>query len=105
MKCLRCGHCCFHYMVVIVKPGIIPTGEITDADMLTFKPSDEYCPHFEWESEGVGKCIIHDEPFFKYTPCHRHKQVEYEESDCRSGEYFNNPKNIELKQRLCGMNI
>ena len=84
MKCLRCGHCCVNYDVIIIKNGDLPISE----DNVVHKPSGERCPHLRGDSPGAYSCAIHDHPEYKQTPCFDFTQVEDSVDDpCRMGVY------------------
>jgi Fe-S-cluster containining protein len=81
MKCLRCGYCCIHYNVIIVKPGY---KRITRASLI-YKPGGQHCPHLVF-NKAIATCVIHDKPFYKRTPCFEFTQIEASpEDDCRIG--------------------
>lgn len=81
MKCLRCGYCCIHYDVIIVKPGY---KRITK-NSLIHKPSGQWCPHLVF-TDDKASCAIHEMPFYKRTPCFDFTQIEESlECECRIG--------------------
>jgi hypothetical protein len=83
MNCLRCGYCCVHYPVAILK----------DADRgpsdknLQMKEGGVRCPHLVGGVVGELECAIHNKKFYKDTPCFMHVQVERGSTHCRMGEY------------------
>lgn len=84
MKCLHCGYCCIQYSAIIVdnpKLGIILSN-------LSPKISGVKCKHLQGESPGNYKCAIHHYSWYKDTPCAEFTQVEYNDSNCRMGEYI-----------------
>ena len=85
MKCLRCGHCCINYDVIIVKdPSLGPI-----MGNLEHKPSGKRCPHLRGDIPGEFSCKIHDEPWYQETPCAQFSQIESSIDDpCRMGEYL-----------------
>ena len=109
MICLNCGYCCMMLDVIIISPKAIDTLNITSLSEI---PYDEFekltehketgiaCPHLTYENDKY-LCRIHDKPWFKETPCHRHVQIEDSNSNCRTGNYINSDGNflkIKLKQ-------
>jgi hypothetical protein len=86
MRCLRCGHCCMHYLVVIVddpKKGIDPD------NLIVHEGNGVKCKHLVGDKQGEYSCGIHDEPWYDETPCYQFTQVESDESTpCRMGEYI-----------------
>ena len=83
MKCLRCGYCCIKYDVMIVdKPKL----GIKEGNVL-HKPSGKKCQHLRG-SKGKYSCAIHNEKFFKKTPCASHGQIEHGDTNCRMGDYI-----------------
>ena len=73
MKCLRCGYCCLNSLVVIV---VDPKLGITKGNLKAINLKEEKCPHLEGEKPGEYNCKIHDEPWYKETPCYSHGQIE-----------------------------
>ena len=94
MICLRCGHCCKAYMVVIVddpEKGI-------DEDNLICNDGSNQCKHLQGNSPGKYSCAIHDMSWYKKTPCFQHGQIEQSPNDpCRLGEFM--LKRIQLKKK------
>lgn len=88
MICLRCGYCCIKSMVIIVKD---PKKGIKENNLIP-KKSDEICPHFVGEKCGEYSCAVHDEPWYKDSPCFSHGQIEQGNTNCRMGEYLLNNK-------------
>jgi len=85
MKCLRCGYCCFMYMVVIVDDPIKGVAE----DNLKCKNDPCRCQHLLGDKPGEYSCIIHDEPWYSETPCYQHGQTELSPgTPCRMGKYL-----------------
>ena len=58
MLCQRCGLCCFN-MWVVIRVG----------DKAVAKPGDICCPHLKLGSDNKMTCAVHDEPWYKDTPC------------------------------------
>lgn len=84
MICLRCGYCCTNSVVVIVddpKKGI-------REDNLKVKHSGERCQHMRGNKVGEYSCSIHNEKWYKKTPCAQHGQIESCNSDCRMGAFI-----------------
>lgn len=50
--------------------------------------SDGPCPHLLGEKPGKYSCAIHNEPWYKETPCFKHSQIEAKDSSCRMGTYI-----------------
>jgi hypothetical protein len=85
MRCLRCGHCCHKYAVIIVDDPDKPISE----DNLTAHMGDGPCKHLRGDTPGAYACSIHAKPWYNQTPCFSHGQVEYSPDDnCRLGEYI-----------------
>ena len=84
MQCLRCGYCCIKYEVIIIadpKKGV-------KEDNMVAKHTDDKCPHLVGDSPGAYACAIHDESWYKGTPCYSHGQIEVSPDDeCRMGRY------------------
>lgn len=82
MICLQCGYCCKTAFVIIVdKPelGLIDTN-------LILAPNP--CKHLGFK-DGLYSCAVHDEPWYKKTPCAAHGQIERKvNTPCRMGEYL-----------------
>lgn len=88
MRCLRCGHCCLSYMVVIVvDPDIGPE---TEENLRAINLAEERCPHLVGDGPPYT-CAVHELPWFKQTPCATHGQIErYDDELCRIGNYVLN---------------
>jgi hypothetical protein len=85
MKCIRCGYCCIHYDVIIVADPKLGIQE----DNIHHKPSGVKCPHLTGDVPGEYTCAVHNEPWYKETPCYDFGQIEESENDiCRIGKYF-----------------
>lgn len=82
MQCLRCGYCCTKPWVVIVidpKRGLVK-GNIKALDGKT------PCPHLRGDTPGSISCAVHNEKWYKKTPCFSHGQIEEKPTDeCRMG--------------------
>ena len=87
MICLRCGHCCENYWVVIVDdPSIGP--ELTNLKCIGQK-GPERCQHLVGDTPGEFSCAVHDEPWYEETPCAGHGQIERSSKDeCRMGRHI-----------------
>lgn len=84
MKCLRCGHCCINYDVVIL---IDPDKGLTEENV-EHKPSGVRCRHLQGDTPGKFACAIHEHPLYKKTPCWQFTQVESNpNTPCRIGQY------------------
>jgi hypothetical protein len=85
MICLRCGHCCKHYAVVVVKDSEKGISE----DNLIARPGDGTpCPHLRGDKPGDYSCAIHEKEWYKETPCFAHGQIESRSTNCRLGEFI-----------------
>jgi len=88
MKCLRCGHCCIHYDVIIVKPEHVDLPNLNSQVPLMHKESGKECPHLSWDGD-TAICGVHDKTWYKKTPCFNHVQIERSiDNPCRLGEYI-----------------
>ena len=93
MICLRCGHCCFMYGAVVMKDpslGIVKGNAV-------FKPAGEKCLHLRGKTKGEYSCAIHDEGFYKQTPCFCFGQTEPGDTNCKMGERVMGKKKIKWK--------
>lgn len=93
MKCMRCGYCCHHHLVVVVHPRVVAEDlridELPEADLM-FLDGTEPCPFVSWE-EDEAICSIHHYKWYVETPCFSHGQIEQSVNDlCRLGEYVRN---------------
>jgi hypothetical protein len=93
MKCLKCGHCCKFYSVVIVlDPDKIKGNSIGEEDVDNFAVHDGMgvpCPHLRGNEAGKYSCAIHDKPWYGETPCAQFGQIESSpDEDCRVGRYI-----------------
>lgn len=85
MKCLRCGHCCIAYDVIILDDASRGLVE----DNIKHKPSGERCQHLVGDKPGAYSCAIHGHPDYDKTPCADFAQVESSvDDDCRVGVYM-----------------
>jgi hypothetical protein len=84
MICLRCGHCCVAYMVVVVddpENGPVP-GNVVGHE------GNCRCKHLVGDEPGQLSCAVHGRPWYAETPCASHGQIEQSPEDpCRMGEY------------------
>ena len=62
-----------------------------------FKSAGEKCFHLKGESKGGYSCAIHDEGFYKQTPCFHFGQSENGDSTCKMGERVMARKKITWK--------
>lgn len=83
MKCLRCGYCCKTSCVVIV---LDPKKGIAKSNLKALNLLEEPCPHLRGDIPGEYSCAIHNEKWYKKTPCYSHTQIEQKDSFCRIGE-------------------
>jgi hypothetical protein len=51
-----------------------------------FKPAGEKCPHLKGNTRGEYSCAIHDEGFYRQTPCFHFGQTEPRDANCKMGE-------------------
>jgi hypothetical protein len=99
MQCLRCNYCCRHLAVTVVKdptkvnPKEDFSGNFPEENTITLMGDGTPCPHLKGNHVGGYSCAIHHYPWYRYTPCFAHTQVETKNSPCRTGEHF-------LKQSL-----
>lgn len=85
MKCLRCGYCCLQSFVVIV---LDPKKGAVEGNLRAIDATKERCPHLRGGGPGEYGCAVHEESWYRGTPCFSHSQVERQDSDCRMGVYF-----------------
>ena len=86
MICLNCGHCCKHYMVVIVDD---PEKGIVEGNLIVKEGDGTLCKHLRGDKPGKYSCAIHDYPWYKDTPCFAYGQIESSPDDeCRLGAYL-----------------
>jgi len=105
MICLRCGYCCF-YFVVIVKPESVKedleVDNLCEEDLIGLDSSTK-CPHLSWDKiTDNAVCAIHHHNWFEDTPCGRHNQeVETSKSEfCRIGKHMRDDKNVDVWKKL-----
>lgn len=84
MRCLRCGYCCTHYPVAIVKD---PEKGIDEKNIILHS-GKKPCIHLKGDKPGEYSCAVHEYPWYKETPCFSHTQIESKDSDCRIGVYM-----------------
>jgi hypothetical protein len=83
MICLHCGYCCKSMMVIIVdKPQLGPI----ESNLIFHEGTGKPCKHLRGEKPGEYECNIHNEKWYKETPCFAFTQFERKESPCRLGE-------------------
>ena len=86
MKCLRCGYCCHCLAVIIVDD---PTKGPTDGNLIVHHGKIKPCKHLTGSKPGEFSCAVHDEPWYRKTPCFSHGQISASPDDvCRMGEAF-----------------
>ena len=85
MICLRCGHCCINYMVVIVDD---PDKGISDDNIICHPGDGTPCKHLEGAEVGKYSCRIHDKKWYKKTPCFSRGQIERGNTECRMGRFI-----------------
>lgn len=91
MRCLRCGHCCTHYIVAIVKdPSIdFDANDPKSYDNITTHEGNGPCPHLRGDKPGEYICSIHDKPWYRQTPCYAYGQIEDNPNrECRTGKHI-----------------
>ncbi len=84
MKCLRCGHCCKTYSVMIIDD---PEKGITEDNIIHHEGKGP-CKHLIGDKPGNYSCSIHHYSWYEETPCSSHGQIERRDSNCRMGEYI-----------------
>lgn len=85
MICLRCGHCCFNYEVIIIDDPDIGL----DPNNIKEKHTGDRCQHITGDVCGEYSCSIHDKLWYDQTPCWQHGQIEKSaDTHCRMGVYF-----------------
>jgi hypothetical protein len=92
VKCLRCGRCCTQLDVMIINPKLIRTDgtvDSSDAESMIKKPAGIRCPHLLYRDE-VAVCTIHNQPFYRGTPCDRFEQFGPDDGICVMGNYLKN---------------
>lgn len=89
MKCFRCGYCCTTLLVVIV---IDPKKGCTEDNLKAINALEERCPHLIGDKPGRYSCAIHNESWFKETPC---AQYQSHVQKCRMGEFLLEKKNVQ----------
>lgn len=84
MICLRCGHCCIAYDVMIVDD---PAKGLR-VDNTLYKPAGQRCKHLLGDKPRDYSCAIHFCGWYKRTPCYNHRQIEATvKDDCRIGAF------------------
>jgi hypothetical protein len=98
VKCLRCGNCCTHYLVVIVdepEKGLSEDNVICHDPDLTNHTNGVPCKHLRGDKPGEYSCFVHNHPWYNETPCFDFGQVESSpDRVCRMGEYILGKDNI-----------
>ena len=97
MKCIRCGYCCFHLDVIIIKPEYIDDFNPNDIELehkVMHKKCGENCPHLKIDNNSLKTtCTVHQKDWYSSTPCYSHYVMGDENKPCRVGEYY-----LKLKQ-------
>ncbi len=71
-----------------------PKKGIVEGNIKEHRGQGVECQHLIEEEPGKFSCAVHDESWYKKTPCFSHGQIEQSVEDvCRLGEYI-------LKQKL-----
>lgn len=83
MKCVRCGYCCFQYVVVVIRDINKPLSEKN----VMIKHTGDRCPYLEGRKPGKYSCRNHGHRRYKNSPCDQHSQIERRDSPCRMGKY------------------
>lgn len=84
MICLRSGYCCINYDVMIVDD---PVKGLVENNVVHKKTGDR-CKHLMGNKPGSHSCAVHDEPWYKDTPCAAFTQIECGNQQCRLGEHI-----------------
>ena len=85
MVCLRCGHCCINYEVVIVND---PSKGIVESNLIA-KHTGDRCQHLVGGTPGQYSCALHDYSWYEETPCYKYGQAERsDDTSCRMGVYL-----------------
>ena len=83
MKCLRCGYCCKNLFVAVVDD---PSKGIIEGNIIVYDGSHK-CKHLKGNKPGNYYCNVHNEKWYKDTPCYDYTQIERSENDyCRTGK-------------------
>lgn len=72
MICLHCGYCCTHLSVVIVDN---PKLGIQEGNLIHHAGNGP-CKHLIGNYPGEYRCVIHNEEWYKETPCFQYTQIE-----------------------------
>jgi len=90
--CVRCGYCCKELCVIIVddpEKGLDVSSPDCRDNLVYHGGNGKRCKHLRGDKAGEYSCAIHDEPWYKDTPCYSHSQIERSPDDvCRMGEYI-----------------
>jgi hypothetical protein len=82
MICLHCGYCCIHLSVVIVDN---PKLGIQEGNLIHHAGNGP-CKHLIGNHSGKYMCAVHNEEWYKETPCFQYTQIESSiDSICRIG--------------------
>ena len=72
-------------MVMIVDD---PAKGIVDDNLIFHDGMEQPCKHLKGDKPGEYSCALHDEKWYKETPCFSHGQIERGNTNCRMGEYI-----------------
>lgn len=105
MVCLRCGYCCISLSVIIIRPESVKYDLFIEElafEAFMHKPSGYACPNLAWDRvDKKAICLIHDYPWYKYTPCFSHSQIERSQNNyCRIGKHIVYDSNLENVKKL-----
>ena len=94
MICLRCGHCCVAYDVIVLKDYDKEVSE----DNHFYKENGKACPHLIRDPNDDQKtiCTQHDKKFFVDSPCDQYGQIEHGNTNCRTGDCILNNENAKF---------
>ncbi len=84
MICVRCGHCCKQYMVIIVDD---PEKGLAEGNLIPHMGTGEPCKHLVGDAPGSYSCGVHHYPWFEETPCADFTQIGKDDEKCRMGVY------------------
>jgi len=72
-------------MVVIVND---PKKGLKEGNFKAINCLEERCPHLRGNKVGRYSCAVHQEKWYKKTPCFAHGQIERGNQNCRMGEHL-----------------
>ena len=94
MICLRCGQCCLHLDIFVVKASsILADGSIDpdDTQAMILKPAGQRCPHLAPRAGREGEmavCTIHHLTCYRGSPCEQFEQLGPEDAVCVMSGYL-----------------